>query len=332
MVCPAARRGGLRSAVGVDRIARAGTTDADAAGAVRTRPAPTAQRTASSEDREIQRGRGGVHSDLDEGAAFLSARGLDVAYGSLQVLYGVDFDVRPGEVVALLGTNGAGKSTLVRALSGLTPARRGTVTFDGHDVTGASPEHLARLGIAHAPGGRGVYPGLTVGENLRLAMWTFRSDRQRCDEATERVFELFHPRQRRPARRAPLRRQAADATLPQPLAPTPLPSSRSVLGRPAVVEEARVVSPEAVADHDLVGSPSRGVHVASGRVLEKGTCGAPGRHGVAARDDLPVVSRRGGRRSAGSAGDLPDPERGLACADLTVGRRSHRSQAPPDGA
>ncbi|HET9772697.1 MAG TPA: ATP-binding cassette domain-containing protein, partial [Acidimicrobiia bacterium] len=123
--------------------------------------------------------------------ALLSARGLDVSYGSLQVLFGVDFEVGAGEVVALLGTNGAGKSTLVRALSGLTPARRGSITFDGHDVTGASPEHLARLGVAHAPGGRGVYPGLTVGENLRLSMWTFRSDRQRCAEATERVFELF---------------------------------------------------------------------------------------------------------------------------------------------
>ena len=79
----------------------------------------------------------------------------------------------------------------VRALSGLTPPRQGTVTFDGRDVTGAAPEALARLGIAHAPGGRGVYPGLTVGENLRLAMWTFRTDRERCEKATERVFELF---------------------------------------------------------------------------------------------------------------------------------------------
>ncbi|MGH9281443.1 MAG: ATP-binding cassette domain-containing protein, partial [Acidimicrobiales bacterium] len=164
-----------------------------------------------------------VHSDLDRSAAFLSARGLDVAYGSLQVLSGVDFDVRHGEVVALLGTNGAGKSTLVRALSGLTPAKRGTITFDGHDVSGQTPEHLARLGIAHAPGGRGVYPGLTVGENLRLAMWTFRSDRARCDEATERVFDLFPILRERAAEPAGLLSggQQQMLALAQALAPDP---------------------------------------------------------------------------------------------------------------
>jgi len=235
--------------VGLDRIARRrGLTDQGASGSEDAvfervlapgRPGDSdAAGVAQAGDRDGAK----VHSDVEEHSAFLSARDLHVAYGSLQVLFGVDFDVRRGEVVALLGTNGAGKSTLVRALSGLTPARRGTVTFDGHDVTGASPEHLARLGIAHAPGGRGVYPGLSVEENLGLAMWTFRSDRQRCAEATERVFELFPMLRQRAGHPAGLLSggQQQMLTLAQALVPEPrlLIIDELSLGlAPAVVEE-----------------------------------------------------------------------------------------------
>jgi ABC-type branched-subunit amino acid transport system ATPase component/ABC-type branched-subunit amino acid transport system permease subunit len=278
-----------------------------------------------------------VHSDLDESASFLSARGLDVAYGSLQVLYGVDFDVRPGEVVALLGTNGAGKSTLVRALSGLTPARHGTVHFDGHDVTGASPEHLARLGIAHAPGGRGVYPGLTVGENLRLAMWTFRGDGPRCDEATERVFELFPILRQRVAQPAGLLSggQQQMLTLAQALAPDPrlLIIDELSLGlAPAVVEELLDVVSHlqggGLTTILVEQSVTVALHVASRAVfLEKGTVRFSGPAAeLAEREDLlrSVFLEGGGRparpgpaRPAGSEGADP-PGEVLACADLTV--------------
>jgi ABC-type branched-subunit amino acid transport system ATPase component/ABC-type branched-subunit amino acid transport system permease subunit len=273
-----------------------------------------------------------VHSDLDDRASFLSARGLDVAYGSLQVLFGVDFDVRPGEVVALLGTNGAGKSTLVRALSGLTPPRRGTVTFDGHDITGASPEHLARLGIAHAPGGRGVYPGLTVGENLRLAMWTFRSDKQRCEEATERVFELFPILRERAGQSAGLLSggQQQMLALAQALAPDPrlLIIDELSLGlAPTVVEELL----EVVAHLKGGGlttilveqSVTVALHVASRAVfLEKGTVRFSGAAAdLAERDDLlrSVFLEGGGRQvSPAPSGPSAAGSEILACDDLSV--------------
>jgi ABC-type branched-subunit amino acid transport system ATPase component/MFS family permease len=104
----------------------------------------------------------------------LVVRGLDVAYDNVQVLFGVDFEVGEGEIVALLGVNGAGKSTLLRAISGVVPPRAGAVVFDGRDLAGAAPHEITALGIGHVPGGRGVFPGLTVAENLRVAGWTSR--------------------------------------------------------------------------------------------------------------------------------------------------------------
>jgi ABC-type branched-subunit amino acid transport system ATPase component/ABC-type branched-subunit amino acid transport system permease subunit len=291
--------------------------------------------------RAFHDGEADVHSDLDNSAAFLSARGLDVAYGSLQVLFGVDFDVRRGEVVALLGTNGAGKSTLVRALSGLTPPRRGTVAFDGHDITGASPEHLARLGIAHAPGGRGVYPGLTVAENLHLAMWTFRADKQRCAEATERVFELFPILRERASQSAGLLSggQQQMLTLAQALAPDPrlLIIDELSLGlAPTVVEELLDVVSHlkggGLTTILVEQSVTVALHVASRAVfLEKGTVRFSGAAAdLAERDDLlrSVFLEGGGRQvrpgparstvgRRGSDGDAP-PGEVLACADLSV--------------
>jgi ABC-type branched-subunit amino acid transport system ATPase component/ABC-type branched-subunit amino acid transport system permease subunit len=282
------------------------------------------------------------HTDPDpQSPPFLSAQGLDVAYGSLQVLFGVDLDVGHGEVVALLGTNGAGKSTLVRAVSGLTPVRRGSVTFDGRDVTHAAPEHLARLGIAHAPGGRGVYPGLTVGENLRLAMWTFRSDRHRVDQATERVFELFPILRERAAQPAGLLSggQQQMLALAQALAPEPrlLIIDELSLGlAPAVVEELLDVVAHlkggGLTTILVEQSVTVALHLASRAVfLEKGIVRFSGPAAeLAERDDLlrSVFLEGGGRRArptpagrrarhAGS-GDDGGPGEVLSCSDLTV--------------
>jgi ABC-type branched-subunit amino acid transport system ATPase component len=102
-------------------------------------------------------------------APVLEVRDLHVAYGRVTVLHGVDFSVREGEMVALLGTNGAGKSTLLRAISGIVSPKSGTVLLDGRDVTGARPPALVRRGLVQMPGGRATFPGLTVGENLRIA-------------------------------------------------------------------------------------------------------------------------------------------------------------------
>jgi len=124
-------------------------------------------------------------------AKLLVVRDLDVCYDQLQVLFGVDFDVEEGEIIALLGTNGAGKSTLLRAISGTTAPSNGAIYFDGDSITHLPPHEHASRGIVQVPGGRGVFPSLTVGENLRLAAWMFRSDPQYTSSAVEAVLGYF---------------------------------------------------------------------------------------------------------------------------------------------
>ncbi|MDZ7673476.1 MAG: MFS transporter [Acidimicrobiales bacterium] len=120
----------------------------------------------------------------------LFVRDLDVSYDNVQVLFGVDFEVDEGEIVALLGTNGAGKSTLLKAIAGLVPADAGAVVFDGRDATYAPPHEITERGIVLAPGGQGVFPSLTVRENLRLASW-LEDDHHRRQLAVESVLERF---------------------------------------------------------------------------------------------------------------------------------------------
>ena len=121
----------------------------------------------------------------------LLVRNLDVAYDGVQVLFGVNFEVDQGEVVALLGTNGAGKSTLLKAISGLVEATNGAIVFDGRDMTYTPPNECAARGVIQVPGGQGVFPTLTVGEHLRLASWLHRKDKRRVALATQHVLELF---------------------------------------------------------------------------------------------------------------------------------------------
>ena len=127
----------------------------------------------------------------DAGTALLECIGLEVAYGRTQILFDVSIEVGEGEVLAVLGTNGAGKSTLLRAITGLTPPKGGKVLLEGRDVTGTSPVKMASLGVAQMPGGRGIFPDLSVGENLRMATWSFRGDKERCKRATQRALDLF---------------------------------------------------------------------------------------------------------------------------------------------
>ncbi len=121
----------------------------------------------------------------------LSVRDVHVSYGDVRVLFGVDLDVQEGEVIALLGTNGAGKSTLLKAISGVAIADRGAIVFDGRDITHAPPDEIAPRGIAQVPGGEGVFPGLTVGENLRAAGWMLRGDPRLRAARVEEALELF---------------------------------------------------------------------------------------------------------------------------------------------
>jgi ABC-type branched-subunit amino acid transport system ATPase component/MFS family permease len=137
-------------------------------------------------------------------ADLLLVRNVDAGYAGRQVLFGVDIDVKEGEIVALLGTNGAGKSTLLKAISGVVEADRGAVVLDGRDVTHAPPEEIASFGISQMPGGQGVFGSLTVAENLQLAGWTRRDDPDGQHAAVEEVLTLF------PVLRDRLHRPAAD--------------------------------------------------------------------------------------------------------------------------
>ena len=121
----------------------------------------------------------------------LEARDIDFSYGHVQVLFGVDLSVDEGEVVALLGTNGAGKSTLLRVISGLARQTGGTVTFRGASIDGLAAHERVEAGIVQVPGGKAVFPGLTVAENLRAGAHTFKWDRDRIVERCNAVLELF---------------------------------------------------------------------------------------------------------------------------------------------
>jgi len=121
--------------------------------------------------------------------AVLEVSGLEAAYGQSQVLFGLDLAVEAGEVATLLGRNGMGKTTTVRAILGLTPPRSGTVRFRGQSLQYASPDRIARAGIALVPEGRQIFPNLSVEENLIA----FAGNRNGTDEpwTLRRVYELF---------------------------------------------------------------------------------------------------------------------------------------------
>jgi ABC-type branched-subunit amino acid transport system ATPase component/ABC-type branched-subunit amino acid transport system permease subunit len=121
----------------------------------------------------------------------LSCQKVEVSYGPVQILFGVDLDVHEGEIVALLGTNGAGKSTLLKGASGLVKVGGGAVWLDGAAITGEQAEAVARQGLSLMPGGRGVFPTLSVDENLRLGTWMIRKDHHAVHEAKARVLDLF---------------------------------------------------------------------------------------------------------------------------------------------
>ena len=123
--------------------------------------------------------------------ALLSCSGVDAAYGGVQVLFGVDFEVQRGEIVAVLGTNGAGKSTFLKAISGLLDPIGGAIYFEGRDITHADAMASARLGIAQVPGGRGIFPGISVADNLKAAGWLYRKDSAYIRSATQQVLEYF---------------------------------------------------------------------------------------------------------------------------------------------
>ena len=122
--------------------------------------------------------------------ALLAIENLSVHYGAIQALHGVSIAVEPGEIVTLIGANGAGKSTTLRAVSGLVKASGGTITFDGNKLAGLAAHKILRLGMAQVPEGRGIFPNLTVDENLDLGAFA-RNNRADVEDDRQRVFTLF---------------------------------------------------------------------------------------------------------------------------------------------
>jgi branched-chain amino acid transport system ATP-binding protein len=120
----------------------------------------------------------------------LSVQNLDVRYGSVQALFDVTVEVPAGSVVAVLGANGAGKSTFARAVSGLVPSFGGAITFEGQDITKAKPHEIRRAGLVHIPEGRGIFPGLSVQENLRMAVRRVGTPDERKSAVTH-AYEMF---------------------------------------------------------------------------------------------------------------------------------------------
>jgi len=120
----------------------------------------------------------------------LSVRGLKVAYGGINAVKGIDFDVNAGEMVTLIGANGAGKTTTLKALTGLVRPVAGRVRYNGADITGLPSYRLVALGIALVPEGRGVFPRLTVEENIDMGAYC-RNDKQEIRADHDHVFTLF---------------------------------------------------------------------------------------------------------------------------------------------
>ena len=122
-------------------------------------------------------------------SALLEIKGLEVAYGTSQVLFGLDLNMQDGEVATLLGRNGMGKTTTLRAICGLEPVKAGSIRFAGEEISNQRPDRIGRAGIALVPEGRQVFPNLTVHEHL---VAFFANRRQQAESWTPgRVYELF---------------------------------------------------------------------------------------------------------------------------------------------
>ncbi|MET0875922.1 MAG: ABC transporter ATP-binding protein [Tardiphaga sp.] len=120
----------------------------------------------------------------------LEIQNMVCGYGQITALKGITLSVKAGQLVALIGANGAGKSTTLRAISGLVPPRSGTMTFEGEDITSASPQKVLTKGIAHCPEGRRVFPHMTVAENLDMGAY-LRSDNSEIAADRDRIYGEF---------------------------------------------------------------------------------------------------------------------------------------------
>lgn len=120
----------------------------------------------------------------------LEVKSLEVAYGAIKAVKGIDFHVSAGQVVALIGSNGAGKTTTLRTISGILRPSGGEILFDGQSIGETAAHRIVTLGLAHSPEGRRVFPRLTVADNLDMGAFT-RRDQSEVDADRERVYATF---------------------------------------------------------------------------------------------------------------------------------------------
>jgi branched-chain amino acid transport system ATP-binding protein len=125
-----------------------------------------------------------------DGEVLLTLEGVHTFYGRIEALKGISLEVREGEIVTLIGANGAGKSTTLRSISGLNQPRKGSITFQGRDITRRSPHEIVELGISQSPEGRRLFPRMSVLENLEMGAFQ-RKNRSEIKEDIERVYSLF---------------------------------------------------------------------------------------------------------------------------------------------
>ena len=149
------------------------------------------------------------------GAELLDLQDVDVHYGAIHALKGVSFKVAKGEIVTLIGANGAGKTTTLRAISGMLRPSSGQISYESTPIAGLKPHRLVARGLCHAPEGRGIFPNLTVTENLQLGAF-LRRDADGIAQDMERGFTLF-PASGSAGRRWPERsREASSRCWPSP--------------------------------------------------------------------------------------------------------------------
>lgn len=122
--------------------------------------------------------------------ALLKVNNVDTFYGSLQVLWNVSIEIDIGEMVAIIGANGSGKSSLINTISGMIHPVRGSIVFDGKDITDLDPFRIVSLGISQVPEGRGIFPDLSVVENLKVGSYNYRA-RSKRDQNLKAVYEYF---------------------------------------------------------------------------------------------------------------------------------------------
>lgn len=122
--------------------------------------------------------------------ALLEIKDLEVSYGIIKAIKGISFDVNEGEVIALIGANGAGKTTILHTITGLITADRGTVQFEGKEITKVPAHKIVGMGMAHVPEGRRVFANLTVLQNLKMGAYT-RKDKNEIEKTLETVYTRF---------------------------------------------------------------------------------------------------------------------------------------------